>query len=90
MEGVSESKHRSVDPVDASYRFLCVPSGAHLPVGITSIEETTQPGLTAVADLLMRGGEEAAYPIQRVIFAASMPEGFVLDPSAYFVEPLVS
>ena len=73
LEGVSESKDRTVDAVDAPDRLLCVLSGAHLPVGITSIEETTQPGLTAVADLLMRGGEEAAYPIQRVIFAASMP-----------------
>ena len=89
LEGVSESKDRSVDPVDASYRFGCVPGGAHLPVGVTSIEESTQPGLTAVADPLMRGGEEAAYPIQRVILAASVSQGFVLDSSSYFVETLV-
>ena len=82
LEGVSESKGGTVDPVDASYRFLCVPGGAYLPVGVTGIEESTQPGLTAVADPLMSGGEEAAYPIQRVILAASMPEGFVLDSSS--------
>ena len=62
----------AVDPVDASYRFGCVPGCAYLPVGVTSIEEATQPGLTAVADPLMRGGEEAAYPIQRVVLAASV------------------
>ena len=66
-----------------------VPGGAYLPVGVTSIEETTQPCLTAVADPLVGGGEEAAYPIQRVILASSMPEGFVLDSSSYFVESLV-
>ena len=66
-----------------------VPGGAHFAVGVTSVEETTQPCLTAVADPLMRGGEEAAYPIQRVVLAASMPEGFVLDSSSYFVESLV-
>ena len=56
LEGVSESKDRSVDPVDAPYRFLCVPGGAYLPVGVTGIEEATQPCLTAVADLVVGGG----------------------------------
>ena len=54
LEGVSESKDRTLDPVDASYRFLGVPGGAYLPVGVTSIEETTQAGLTPVADPLMK------------------------------------
>ena len=76
-------------PVDAPDGFLCVPGCAHLPVAVTSIEETTQPCLTAVADLVGSSGEEPAYPIQRVIFAASVPEGFVGDPSSYFVETLV-
>ena len=80
-DGVSESKDRTVDPVDASDRFGCVPGGADFAVGVTSVEETTQPGLTAVADPL-GGGEEPPYPIQRVILAASMPEGFVLDSSS--------
>ena len=71
LEGVSESKDRSVDPVDAPYRFGCVPGGAYLAVGVTGIEESAQAGLTAVADLVVGGGEEAAYPIQRVILAAS-------------------
>ena len=56
LEGVSESKDRTLDPVDAPYRFLRVPGCAHLPVGVTSIEEATQAGLTAVADPLMRSG----------------------------------
>ena len=58
-------------------------------MGVTSVEETTQPCLAAVADPLMGGGEEPPYPIQRVILASSMPEGFVLDSSSYFVETLV-
>ena len=58
-------------------------------MGVASVEETTQPCLTAVADLVMSGGEEAAYPIQRVIFASSVSEGFVGDSSSYFVETLV-
>ena len=56
LEGVSESKDRTLDPVDASYRFLRVPGCAHLPVGVTSIEETTQADLAPVADPLMRSG----------------------------------
>ena len=79
LEGVSESEGGTFDPVDAPYGFLGVPGGAYLPVGVTSVEESTQPCLTAVADPLVGGGEEAAYPIQRVILASSMPEGFVLD-----------
>ena len=82
LEGVSESEGGTLDPVDASYRFLRVPGCAHFAVGVTGIEETTQADLAPVADPLMRGGEEAAYPIQRVILAASMPEGFVLDSSS--------
>ena len=56
LEGVSESEGGTLDPVDASYRFLRVPGCAYLPVGVTSIEETTQACLTPVADPLMRGG----------------------------------
>ena len=63
LEGVSESKDRTLDPVDAPYRFLRVPGCAYLPVGVTGIEEATQAGLTAVADPLMRGGEEAVLTI---------------------------
>ena len=48
-------------------------------------EETTQADLAPVADPLGSGGEEPPYPIQRVILASSMPEGFVLDSSSYFV-----
>ena len=51
-------------------------------MGVTSIEETTQPCLTAVADPLVGGGEEPPYPIQRVIFAASMSQGFVLGAAS--------
>ena len=43
LEGVSESEGRTVDPVDASDRFLRVPGCAHFAVGVTSVEETTQP-----------------------------------------------
>ena len=89
MEGVSESKDRTLDPVDAPYRFLRVPGCAHFPVGVTSIEETTQADLAPVADPLMRSGEEPPYPIQRVILAASVSQGFVLDSSSYLVETLV-
>ena len=66
-----------------------MPGCADFAVGVTSVEEATQPGLTAVADPLMRGGEEPPYPIQRVILAASMPEGFVLGAASYLVETLV-
>ena len=89
LEGVSESEGGTLDPVDASYRFLGVPGGADFAVGVTGVEETTQPCLTPVADPLMRSGEEPPYPIQRVILAASVSEGFVLDSSSYFVESLV-
>ena len=42
LQGVSESEDRTLDLVDASHGFLCVPGGVHLAVGVTSIEETTQ------------------------------------------------
>ena len=82
LEGVSESEGGTVDPVDAPDGFLCVPGCADFAVGVTSVEETTQACLTAVADPLGSGGEEPAYPIQRVILAASMPEGFVLGAAS--------
>ena len=85
LEGVLESEDRSVDPVDVSDGFFGVPGCAHLAVGVTGVEEATQAGLTPVADAFVGGGEEAPYPIQRVCFAASMSEGFVLDSSSYFV-----
>ena len=40
--------------------------------------------------LLVGRGQEPAYPIEGVSAAAPVAEGFVLDPSAYLVEPLVS
>ena len=54
LEGVSESEGGTLDPVDASYRLFRVPGCAHFAVGVTSVEEATQPGLTAVADFLMK------------------------------------
>ena len=89
LEGVLESEGGAVDLVDAPDGFLRVPGCAHFAVGVTSVEESTQPGLTAVADLVVGGGEEPPYPIQRVTFPASVSEGFVGDSSAYFVETLV-
>ena len=89
LEGVSESEGGTVDPVDASDGFGCVPGGADFAVGGTSVEESAQAGLAAVADPLVGGGEEAPYPIEWVSFPASVSEGFVLDSSAYFVETLV-
>ncbi len=89
LEGVLESEDRTLNVVDTSDGFLRMPGRAYLPVGVTSIEETAQAGLTAVADLLMSGGEEAAYAVERVTFASSMAEGFVVDPASYSVETLV-
>ena len=89
LEGVLESEGGAVDLVDASHGFLRVPGCAHFAVGVTSVEESAQACLTAVADPLMRGGEEPAYPIEWVSFPASVSEGFVLDSSSYFVETLV-
>ena len=66
LEGVSESEDRTLNVVDTSDGFLRVPGRAHLPVGVTSIEETAQAGLTAVADGLVGGGEEPAYDVERI------------------------
>ena len=89
LEGVLESEGGAVDLVDASHGFLRVPGCAHFAVGVTSVEESAQAGLAAVADLVVGGGEEPPYPIEWVWFPASVSEGFVLDSSAYFVESLV-
>ena len=66
-DGVSESEGGTVDPVDASDRFGCVPGCADFAVGVTSVEETTQPCLTAVADPLM----EAAVRSRRIRYSGS-------------------
>ncbi len=89
LEGVSESDGGPVDLVDASYGFLGVPGCTDFSVGITGVEETTQACPAPVADTFGSGCQEASYPIERVSFAAPVPEGFVLDPSAYFVESLI-
>ena len=88
-EGVLESEGGAVDVVDASHDFLRVPGCAHLAVGVTSIEKTTQAGLTAVADAFVGRGQESAYPMEWVSFPASVSEGFVGDPASYLVATLV-
>ena len=44
------------NPVDVSDGFFRVPGGVYLAVGVTGVEEATQPCLTAVADLVVGGG----------------------------------
>ena len=90
LEGVGERGGDAVYLVDASDGFFGVPGGAHFSVGVTGVQEATEPCLATVADAFGCGGEEPPYPIQRIAFSASVPEGFVLDPAPDFVEPLVS
>ena len=89
LEGVSESDGGAVYLVDAPHGFLGVPGCADFSVGVTGVEEATEAGSAPVADTFGSGCQEASYPIQRVSFAAPVPEGFVLDSSAYFVESLI-
>ena len=55
LEGVSERDGGPVDLVDASYGFLGVPGCAHLSVGVTGVEEATEPGSAPVADAFQSG-----------------------------------
>ena len=89
LEGVSERDGGAVDVVDASYGFGGVPGCADFSMWVTGVEEAAEAGAAPVADAFVGCGEEPAYPIQRVGFAAPVPEGFVLDPATDFVEPLV-
>ena len=89
LEGVAERDRDAVDVVDASYCLLGVPGGAYFSVGVAGVEEATEPCPAPVADTFGSRCQQAPYPIQRVAFAASVSEGFVLDSASYFVEPLV-
>ena len=89
LQGVAERDGDAVDVVDAPYCLFGVPGGADFSVGVTGVEETTQPCAASVADTFGSSLEETPRSIQWVAFAASVSEGFVLDPCADFVEALV-
>jgi len=89
LEGVSESDGGAVDLVDASHGFGGVPGCADFSVGVTGVEEATEAGwprslIRSAADVSRRRIRYSGPS-----FAAPVPEGFVLDPSAYFVESLI-
>ena len=56
---------------------------------ITSIEQSQEACLAAVADTFVGGGEEAAYPIEGVTLASSVAQSLVGDSASYLVETLV-
>ena len=63
-----------VDVIDRAQGLFGVPGVADLSVGIAGIEQAPQPDASGVGDLLGRGDQELAGPIQRVVRAAAMAQ----------------
>ena len=67
--------------VDRADDFLGVPRHAHLAPGIDGVQQAQQPAAAPVVETLIRAGEQSAGPVERVVLAAPVAEGLVLDPA---------
>ena len=74
------------DLVDGTDDFFGVPRRPDLPAGITGLEQPVQSLVASVVEAFVCLGQQAAGPIQRVVLAAPMPQGLVLDPTAALIE----
>src|SRR5690606_19917042 len=75
--------------VDLADDLLGVPRHAHLALGVARLEQPHELLPTAIVEAFVSSGEEPAGPVERVVLAAPMTEGLVLDPSTDLVETLV-
>jgi hypothetical protein len=66
-----------------------MPCRADLRAWITSSEQPEMLGPAAAAESFIGSGQQPPRPVERVVFAATMPEGLILDPASDPVETLV-
>ncbi|VAV96282.1 hypothetical protein MNBD_ACTINO02-408, partial [hydrothermal vent metagenome] len=72
--------------VDLTDGFFCVPRHAYFSVGVASFEETDEFRATFLGEPFIGFGQQAADPIQRIVFTAAVSHCFVLDPAAAFIK----
>src|SRR5690606_8419470 len=77
------------DLVERANYLLGVPGGADLASGIAGVEQAEQLRAATVIESFVDHGEQSPGSVERVVFAAPVAEGLVLDPAADLVEPLV-
>jgi len=77
---------RVVVVIDAAHDFFGVPGSADLAVGVAGVEQTEQLGAAGLVETLIGFGQQAPAPVQRVVLAAPVPAGVVLDPAAALIE----
>src|SRR5690606_23730181 len=78
-----------VDVVDATHGLLRMPRGAGLAPGIAGVEQSEQLGAALVVEPFVGLGQQPAGPVERIVLAAPVAEGLVLDAAADLVEALV-
>ena len=81
---------RAINVIEAAQGFFGVPRQAHLALGIACGEQTTEFGVGTFAETFMSRNEQPSYPIERVVFAATVAQGVVLDPAARLVDAVVA
>jgi hypothetical protein len=77
------------DGVELANGFLGVVAGVHVAVRVTRAQEPDASGLTVLVESFGGHGEQLASPVERVVPAAAVPEGLVLDPAPALVDFLV-
>ncbi len=80
----------AVDVIETAQGFFGVPRQTNLAAGIACSEQTAEFGVGTFAEPFMSRNEQPPHPIERVLFAAAMPQGVVLDPAAHLVDAVVA
>ena len=86
--GVSELG--AVDVIEAAQGLVGVPRQTDLALGIACGEQTAEFGVAVFAEPFMSRNEQPSYPIERVVFAAAVTQGVVLDPAPCLVNAVVA
>ena len=72
--------------VDLTDDFFGVPRGIHFTSRVTGCEQTQQLGAARLGETLIGFGQQPSDPIQRVVFASPVSDGFVLDAATAPIE----
>ena len=74
----------AVDVIEAAQGLFGVPRQAHLALGVACGEQAAEFGVGVFAEPFMSGDQQPSHTPQRVLFAATVAQGVVLDPAALF------
>ena len=67
-----------------------MPRQADLAAGIAGGEQAPELGIATLAEPFVRGDQQPPRPIERVVLAAAVAQGLVLDAAADLVEGVVA